>query len=745
MPRVPKPEPFGITNGKSSSISSSPLLIPLDFLQELRESGITDYALIRECGVYFESDARKLAKVLNYSTAPEWLLNGGGGLVYPFFDADGKPDGLGTVKLRNPRLDKKGKKQKYEAPLGGQRAWIPPPTRRMLNDPNTPIDFTEGCKKAMALLGIGRCAISVNGIWGWKVKDEERLAEDLLSVDWRHRIEYISFDNDGEGDADADKKRRDMRSSVSRFARLLTAEGAAAVYRVDLPPGSDGGKCGVDDFLLSHDGEGFLQLVRQAQRIDIGNSIIEIIPFEPPILGEAAFHGPAGKFLRTVDPHTEAASAGILAHLLPLVGVLVGPGVYIPTGCDKQYARINTLLVGTTSHGRKGTAAGVIHALMMIVDRKLWEGGLHGSGLSTGEGLIHRVADLDELLGRNEVPETAAKPIQKVIAATPSDFNTGGLTAKLAATAEPEQPKRKPYRDKRLLVIEEEFSRVTTVKGRDGNTLSQAIRTVFDRGYLEKITSTSSERAANTHISIIGHTTPEEMKECLGTLDLLNGFVNRFLIFGVSASKTIALPKPTPDEVFTDFANRLRALAQVGRRDEDGHYKSIPVAMTSEAEELWEEVATHRFSKEAGLIGSILARARPIVLRLSLIYALLDWEIQPVALEGGAVAHEVIGHPVVDTIHIEAALAVWDYCEESARRLFAGGKPRSLVGIEGKIVQVLRDHGALTKDAFNDHLSPKQKEQFPDGIARLLEKGIVRETKLRSGKRGAPPTLYELV
>lgn len=126
MPKVPKPHEPEIQNGKPGSKKMNPLPIPPDFLQELRESAITDDALIRDCGVYSESDARKLAILLNRPSVPPWLLNGGGGLVYPFFDEDGKPDGTGTVKLRIPRPDEKGKPIKYETPKGVQRAWIPP-------------------------------------------------------------------------------------------------------------------------------------------------------------------------------------------------------------------------------------------------------------------------------------------------------------------------------------------------------------------------------------------------------------------------------------------------------------------------------------------------------------------------------------------------------------------------------------------------------------------------------------------
>jgi hypothetical protein len=48
-------------------------------------------------------------------------------------------------------------------------------------------------------------------------------------------------------------------------------------------------------------------------------------------------------------------------------------------------------------------------------------------------------------------------------------------------------------------------------------------------------------------------------------------------------------------------------------------------------------------------------RARPYVIRLALVYALID------------------GAKAIGECHLRASLAVWDYCRESARTLFGGG------------------------------------------------------------------------
>jgi hypothetical protein len=52
------------------------------------------------------------------------------------------------------------------------------------------------------------------------------------------------------------------------------------------------------------------------------------------------------------------------------------------------------------------------------------------------------------------------------------------------------------------------------------------------------------------------------------------------------------------------------------------------------------------------LLGSVIARAEAQVTRLALIYALLDRRDQ------------------IEVVHLKAALAVWEYCEASATRIF---------------------------------------------------------------------------
>jgi hypothetical protein len=76
--------------------------------------------------------------------------------------------------------------------------------------------------------------------------------------------------------------------------------------------------------------------------------------------------------------------------------------------------------------------------------------------------------------------------------------------------------------------------------------------------------------------------------------------------------------------------------------------------MTPEAAEAWVHAYDNLGDNVAGMAADITARAAPQVIRIALIYTVLD-------------NSTAIGLP-----HLRAALAVWDYCEESASQIFAG-------------------------------------------------------------------------
>jgi hypothetical protein len=410
------------------------------------------------------------------------------------------------------------------------------------------------------------------------------------------------------------------------------------------------------------------------QAHEAANSLIDLISLRPPVLGDAALHGFVGDYVRAIAPYTEATCPGILAHLLPAVGMIVGPKPHV-WGGNEQPARLNTVLVGPTSSGRKGTSLVPVDLLMKVVDRQLWTE-QKVKGLSSGEGLIVFVADEKYI---DENGEEQVRP-----------------------------------KEKRVYVVEEEFSKVLANTLRDTNILSQIMREAFDSGDLQKLT-VESRRAQGAHICIVGHITRRELLARFSEIEMANGFGNRFLWFVVKSDKDLPDAPRIPHELIREFAYRLRDVVAFAHNKEG-------LKRDDHANELWKTVYSYLKSDKPGLQGAMLARGGAIVLRLSLIYALLDKSA------------------VIEKHHLEAALAVWEYSEQSVRLLFSEKTGGSL---SDKILTLLTE-GPMQTSEFYRHILKDAKE-IQAALLYLESIGRVRKTKLSPSGRGRPAIRWERI
>jgi hypothetical protein len=386
---------------------------------------------------------------------------------------------------------------------------------------------------------------------------------------------------------------------------------------------------------------------------------------EPP--DHEAFHGLVGEFVRELDPHTEADSVAILAQTLVAFGNAVGRTPYAVVEGDRHYTNLFLCLVGDTAKARKGTSWGRSRGLVCEADHS-WEPRIM-SGLSSGEGLIAQVADPEE-----------------------SDESEEG-------------------QDTRLLVLESEFVRPLKVANRDGNTLSAVIRTAWDTGTLRTLTRNSPLTASAAHVSIIGHITAEELLRHLAATETANGFANRFLWLCVRRSKSLPEGGSFQTATLESFARRMQGTIEFARRWGE-------IERDGPAREFWAAIYEELSVGETGLVGALLARSEAQVLRLSVLYALLDRSA------------------VVRVEHLRAAVALWRYAERSVRFLFGDstGNPDADV-----ILRALRDKGpdGLTRteiaNVFGRHASAIRIER----ALRLLAKaGLANSQKVPT--RGRP-------
>jgi hypothetical protein len=404
---------------------------------------------------------------------------------------------------------------------------------------------------------------------------------------------------------------------------------------------------------------------------------------DPP--DEAAFRGIAGAYVRAIEPYTEADPAAILLQLVVAFGNAIGARPHFRVEADTHHLNEFMVTVGPTAGGRKGMALGRARAPLVMVDPD-WAARRIQSGLSSGEGLLHAVRDATE----RPRPQPSRRSSEENDSATMLDPGVS---------------------DKRLLAVETEFASTLRVMGRDGNTLSALIRQAWDSGHLRVLTRHNPLTATGAHVSIIGHVTRDELLTELTRTDAANGFGNRFL--WVCARRSRELPDGAVGDpaILSQFSRGFETAFDRGRQTGE-------LQRTPEARALWHGVYHELSAGRPGLLGAMLSRAEAHTMRLACLYALLD------------------GAPAVDRDHLESALALWRYCEASARYIFGDtlGNPTA-----DAILHALRQSPeGLTRTDISSVLGRNARQAEVDHALRLLADQSLAVMTRETDKPGRP-------
>jgi len=398
----------------------------------------------------------------------------------------------------------------------------------------------------------------------------------------------------------------------------------------------------------------------------------------PKPLAQAAFHGLAGEVVRTIAPESEADPAALLVTFLIGVGSAAGYGVGFRVGTEHHGTNEFAGIVGASSDGAKGMSKAGLRPVELAAPD--W---MHRPGLSTGEGLVHHVRD--PTTGLNKDGEEVVED--------------------------------RGVSDKRLLVVETEFAQPLTTMERPANTLSSTLRQAWDGGDepLGTLIKNSSETATHAHISVIGHITAEELQRKLTSTDVANGFANRFLWVCAKRSQELPTGGDLPDSALKRLVTRTRDA--ITYAEGAGELKR-----SKRAESMWALEYPRLTRGKPGLLGVVTARARPHVMRVAVIYALLDRS------------------RTVKTQHLKAALAVWSYAEASAAHIFGNalGDP-----VADGLLELLHEHGekGLTRTQIRD-LTNRHKPKMVSAALELLETHKLARRAVKKQTRGAPVTRW---
>ena len=334
----------------------------------------------------------------------------------------------------------------------------------------------------------------------------------------------------------------------------------------------------------------------------------------PRPLRIAAYHGLAGRVVEMILPETEADPANLLISFLIAFGNSIGRNAHVELDASLHYANEFAVIVGPTAMARKGTGLNQIKRLFSRAEEvsttnEMWTDSIK-QGLSTGEGLITHFT-----------PRPAPD----------SDDDDDG-----------HKPESIPV-DPRLMVVESELARVLIVMNRPDNILSATLRQSWEVGELSIMTRKNPLDVKGVHISVIGHITTDELRKHLQVVDRANGFANRFMFAMVKRSKELPFGGKA-----IDYGDLLPELNTVRRYARD-------VGLMRRADsfnKMWPDHYSRLTADRAGMFGAITSRGASHVMRIAMIYALLDKT------------------KLIRDDHLKAALELWRYCEDSVRYIF---------------------------------------------------------------------------
>ncbi len=404
-----------------------------------------------------------------------------------------------------------------------------------------------------------------------------------------------------------------------------------------------------------------------------------------PDLHQDAMYGLAGEVVRACTNDSEATPPGVLFYFLLRFGCQIGAFPYVPVGEEKHHARLNVVLVGKSAKARKGTSMRPVDAIFEEVARHgLSLAAVRNSNLSSGEGLVCAVRDDSSELDKDN------------------------------------NPKYPGVHDKRCLMVSEEFAGALAAMKRQGNSLSAVIRSLWDIGNVDVVTKSEPIKCTGAHVSLMCHITEPELLAMLDSTEMFNGFANRLLWVKVRREKKIAIPSKIDEAVKQDIARRIAGALLAG-----GQPKAV--ALDEEAQAYWEALYDELSDDDnkSPIHAGITSRAEPYVLRLALIYALLDQS------------------EVINVQHLKSGLACWNYCDTSAEQIFCSQTKDKSDITRQKLLERLKD-GPCTLTQLHEALNRNTSaEKLKELIRSLEQNGLVQQSQQKP-KTGRPSEVWEI-
>lgn len=220
------------------------------------------------------------------------------------------------------------------------------------------------------------------------------------------------------------------------------------------------------------------------------------------------------------------------------------------------------------------------------------------------------------------------------------------------------------------------------------------------------------EVAGEHHVGAVNHITADELRMRLATSDIYGGLANRYLWARVRRGKLQPDGGNVPESVYLKHSGPIAAAVEHAR------HNGGEISRTPAARELWRSMyADLDADNPSGMLGHIVARGAPYVLRLAVVFAAFDQA------------------DAIDVDHLRAALAIWDCCRASAQHIFAD---LSADPLANRLLMAIRAAGRDGMDStaqsavFDRNVSAKRLDQMRTDLAHL---GLIVTKKIPTGGR----------
>ena len=421
----------------------------------------------------------------------------------------------------------------------------------------------------------------------------------------------------------------------------------------------------------------------------------------PPQATADMFPGLVGDVASAGADDTGISKVAVAANFLSFLGAMAGRDMYYSVGNTRHHPRLFTLHIGRSSIAGKGDALGLVRLIANEITL-LYPGLLgliHDGGLSSKEGLAMLIHD-GFMIGTKEKVEGT--------------------------------------KDKRLWVVEEEISNTLQQCRREGNTLSEGVRALWDGRSIKPANKNSKVWTTRPHVGITGGITPRELHSLVQARDLFNGFANRFFIYWAERAWKEPFPEPSPVHVATKLAMRTAEVIRFALGNYPKQFDTRPMPMSARSKEFYRH-AFHNLDRQvdSDLLISLLERRAPHMIRLAMLFAQCDLS------------------PVIEESHLQAAQAWIDYNTDSVRYVFAAqaNETRALEReqMAREVVHFLseRPQGAtltaIIRECFHAKTTPQPLGDVLDMMLADHRYALEMQKLPRvDGKHGRPRLVYRL-